>query len=117
MTSRLSEIELDADLQCQFEGRFFSVKASRGLIVFDAPDLSTYVDVIRNRPGFDHFREDLFRVNGLLNDLKSRVEIHVQGTCIATAGFRVHGSLESLLGFRQFKLRTLAMIRSFFRSL
>ncbi len=112
MRSLKSVLEVDADLQGEFEGKPFSIVASGGRIVIDMPDLYSCIRIIRNRPGRGQLRSDLARLNSLLDQLQSTVELHINGACVASTGFKIHSPLESLVGLKQFKLRTLAMIRS-----
>jgi len=110
--SFLSEIEVDAELQVEFEGSTFSIVASQGRIVIDMPSLFWFTRMIRNRPGRGRLRSDLARLNSLLDQLKSTVEVHVNGVCVASTGFDIHSPLESLVGLKQFKLHAFALIRS-----
>ena len=112
MRSLLSGIEVDGDLQVEFEGKPFSIVASPGRIVIDMPDLISCVHMIRHRPGRGRLRSDLARLNSLLIQLQSTVELHVSGVCVASTGFRIHSPLESLVGLKQFKFHAFAFVKS-----
>ena len=112
MRSFLSEIEVDAELQGEFEGKTFSIVASQGRIVIDMPNLFSCTRMIRNRPGRGRLRSDLARLNSLLDQLQNTVEVHINGVCVASTGFDIHSPLESLVGLKQFKLHAFAIFRS-----
>lgn len=112
MSTRISRIEVDADLQGEFEGKSFSIVGSGGHIVIDLPDLYSFLRIIRSRPGRGKLKSDLASLNSLLDELQSSIDLHINGLCVASIGYKIYSPLESLVGFKQFKLRTLAMIRS-----
>ena len=112
MRSLASGIELSADLQCEFEGKPFSLTASSRRFVIDFADLASCLKVLRNRPARTQIRNDLARLNSLLNELQITLELRIRGTSVATAGFKTAAPLENLLGFKNLKLHPVGIFKS-----
>ncbi len=89
--------------------------ASKHKIIVDIAGLTSFLKILRNRPGRGHLRMDLVKLNSLLNELEMTLELHIRGSCIAITGFEIDAPLESLFGFKQLKLSSLAMIKSALR--
>ena len=115
MRSFASGIDLSADLQCEFDGKPFSLTASGRQIVVDVPDLASCIKIVRNRPARHQIRHDLARLNSFLNDLQITLELRINGNCVAITGFKMDAPLESLLGFKRLKLYPLAIFKSAIR--
>jgi hypothetical protein len=112
MRSPAFEICVNADLECEIAGRPFSITAYPGRIVINTSNLASCLSLVRHRPARGKLRSDLAYLNLLLNEFQSTLEIHIRDVCVATIGFGVHSSLESLFGLDQCELRPVAIMRS-----
>ncbi len=112
MRSLGSGIDLSADLQCEFEGKLFSLTASNGKIVVDVPDLTSCLRIVRNRPARTQIRKDLARLNLFLNKLQTTLELQIRGIRVATTGFETDAPLERLIGLKHLKLYPVAIFKS-----
>lgn len=86
--------------------------ASSEIIVVDVPDFASCLKILRNRPARSRIRNDLVRLNSLLDSLQITLELRVKGICVAIVGSKMDAPIENLFGFKQLKLFPLAIVKS-----
>jgi len=113
--SIVAGIQIDADLECEYEGHAFSIKAANGTVVVEVSDLITGIRLIRKFSRQSGSRFDPSQLSVWLELLHSTLEFRVDGICVATAGGGSGSYLGYLIGFDRMRLQPIAVLRSALR--
>ncbi len=115
VTSRLTDLEIFADLDCELDGQPISIAAAGRTIVVRLPGGATARQLLRlgSRDGFP--RRSLWQARKLLDDNHLRLDIHLGKRLLGSIGHQVGNSAWNLLGLPKMRLSPLAVAEVWIR--
>ncbi len=99
-------------IECEVDGRCFSVSAAPDLIVVDFPDLQTLLGAARKTGPGVSLRSRLRHAGEVLTRTENRLDLRIKGRSVGSLGFGVRSGIYSLLGLGHFRLTLAAFLRS-----
>ena len=100
-----SPVEIRANLDCDLDGKEFSVRSAGRHTVVEVPDVATGLRLVQLGSSRGHFWRSLHKWKRLLDSTLHRVEFRVRGRTVGVIGHSVGSRGWRLLGFPTLALK------------
>ncbi len=115
MRSIASGLQIQADLNCEFEGHAFTIRAIDKVIAVEVSDLMSGIRLLRELAGHGNMRANANQLSEWLVTLDSTLEFRVGGICVASSVVDYKSKVSRLLSFNGVRVRPLAALRTLLR--
>ena len=103
-------VEIDAHLDCDVDGKSFSVRSSGRRTVVEVPDMATVLRIVQLGSSRGNLRESIKRWKRLLDSTLHQVELQVRGRTVGALGYGVGSRMWRLFGLPQLALKAVAIV-------
>ena len=113
--SGLAQLEIDAALDCEIDGRPFSIRTSGAQIMVEVPDVATGLKLLQLGSSWGLLRQRLRWLKQLLEQMQHSLQLNIGPHAVVAIGHRVGSPLWAILGLPPLDLRPLRLLAAYFR--